>query len=110
MAAIQVDTASASTYRSRDGRRRANLGRLVPASLLLPSLVFLAIFFALPALGLVGYSGFVTHLHMRLPNGDPLLAFLRNGSGLDGLPVGPSMRVIAHWADEALQIVRDAID
>jgi len=47
---------------------------------------------------------------MRLPNGDPLLAFLRNGSGLDGLPVGPSMRVIAHWADEALQIVRDAID
>jgi putative spermidine/putrescine transport system permease protein len=56
MAAIQVDTASTSAYRPHDGRRRAILGRLVPAALLLPSLVFLAIFFALPALGLVSYS------------------------------------------------------
>jgi putative spermidine/putrescine transport system ATP-binding protein/spermidine/putrescine transport system ATP-binding protein len=56
------------------------------------------------------YHGFVTHLHMRLPNGDPLLAFLRNGTGLDGLPISSGMRVIAHWADDAPQIVRDAID
>jgi putative spermidine/putrescine transport system permease protein len=54
MAAVQIDTASA--YRSRVERRRATLERLVPVALLLPSLLFLAVFFALPALGLVSYS------------------------------------------------------
>jgi putative spermidine/putrescine transport system permease protein len=54
MAAVQIDTASA--YRSRVGRRRATRERLIPAALLLPSLLFLAVFFALPALGLVSYS------------------------------------------------------
>src|SRR5580704_10267480 len=54
MAAVQIDTASA--YRSRGERRRATLERLVPVALLLPSLLFLAVFFALPALGLVSYS------------------------------------------------------
>jgi putative spermidine/putrescine transport system permease protein len=56
MAAINADTASASAHRSRAERRRLTLERLVPAALLLPSLLFLAVFFALPALGLVSYS------------------------------------------------------
>jgi len=56
------------------------------------------------------YHGFITHLHMRLPNGDPLLAFLPHGTGLDGLPISPGMHVTARWEDDAAQIVRDAID
>ena len=56
------------------------------------------------------YHGFITHLHMRLPNGDLLLAFLRHGTDVDGLPIGPGMRVSARWDDDAAQIVRDAID
>jgi putative spermidine/putrescine transport system ATP-binding protein len=56
------------------------------------------------------YHGFITHLHMRLPSGDPLLAFLRQGAGLDGVPLSPGMRVIASWPQDAAQIVRDEID
>jgi putative spermidine/putrescine transport system ATP-binding protein len=56
------------------------------------------------------YHGFVTHLHLRLPNGDPLLAFLRNGMRLDGLPISPGMRLTARWTDDAAQIVRDLDD
>jgi putative spermidine/putrescine transport system permease protein len=54
MAAPAVDTTTA--YRSRAERRWTTLGPLVPAALLLPSFAFLAVFFALPALGLVAYS------------------------------------------------------
>jgi putative spermidine/putrescine transport system ATP-binding protein len=56
------------------------------------------------------YHGFVTHLHMRLASGDPLLAYLRHGAGSDGMPVNPGMRVIARWPEDAAQIVRDEID
>ena len=45
MAATAVDTTL--SYRSRRAWRRAMLRRLVPAALLLPSLLFLAVFFAL---------------------------------------------------------------
>ena len=54
MAAAIVESTSA--YRSSAERRRPTLRQLVPAALLAPSLVFLAVFFALPALGLVSYS------------------------------------------------------
>jgi spermidine/putrescine ABC transporter ATP-binding subunit len=56
------------------------------------------------------YHGFVTHLHLRLPNGDPLLAFLRNGTGLNASPISPSILVTANWTDDAAQIVRDLDD
>jgi putative spermidine/putrescine transport system permease protein len=56
MAAMQADTAPATVPRSRAERRRLTVERLVPAALLLPSLLFLAVFFALPAVGLVSYS------------------------------------------------------
>jgi putative spermidine/putrescine transport system permease protein len=55
MAAVPVDTKS----RSRPPmalRRFAWPRRLMPAALLAPSLLFLAVFFALPALGLISYS------------------------------------------------------
>jgi len=54
MAAVQADIVPAS--RARSARRQTALGRLVPVALLLPSSLFLAVFFALPALGLVSYS------------------------------------------------------
>jgi putative spermidine/putrescine transport system permease protein len=57
MAAIPVDAAAIS----RSGVPRSARGvvwpkQLLPAALLLPSMLFLAVFFALPALGLVSYS------------------------------------------------------
>jgi putative spermidine/putrescine transport system permease protein len=54
MAAIQAETITASRVRSE--RWRARIGQLAPIALLLPSFIFLAIFFALPAFGLVSYS------------------------------------------------------
>ena len=56
------------------------------------------------------YHGSVTHLHLRLPNGDPLVAFRQHGAGSDGLPISPGMHVTACWADDEAQIVRDVID
>jgi len=56
------------------------------------------------------YHGFVTHLHLRLQNGDPLLAFTRDGAALDGMPMNPGIRVTAQWTDDAVHIVRDPID
>jgi putative spermidine/putrescine transport system ATP-binding protein len=56
------------------------------------------------------YRGFVTHLYLRMPNGDPLLAFLRHGTQVDGLPISTGMRVTARWTADAAQIVRETID
>ncbi|MGC1890022.1 MAG: hypothetical protein WA709_28680 [Stellaceae bacterium] len=55
MAAIHVKTARVSPSDGPQARWAA-AGRLVPAVLLAPSLLFLAVFFALPALTLVLYS------------------------------------------------------
>jgi putative spermidine/putrescine transport system ATP-binding protein len=52
------------------------------------------------------YHGFVTHLHLRLPNGDPFLAYLRHGADLAEKAIAPGTRVFAHWSADALQIVR----
>jgi putative spermidine/putrescine transport system permease protein len=54
MSAISADTTS--TTAPGAVRRRLAFERLIPAALLLPSLLFLAVFFALPAVGLVSYS------------------------------------------------------
>jgi putative spermidine/putrescine transport system permease protein len=57
MAAIPVDTVPISRPRAPfSARGVASPTRLTPVALLLPSLLFLAAFFALPALGLVSYS------------------------------------------------------
>jgi putative spermidine/putrescine transport system ATP-binding protein/spermidine/putrescine transport system ATP-binding protein len=53
------------------------------------------------------YHGFVTHLHLRLPNGDPFLAYLRHGADLAAKAIAPGTRVFAHWPADALQIVRE---
>src|SRR5712664_3258806 len=57
MASIPADTLAMSRSGAwRSPRCLALPTRLMPAVLLLPSLLFLAAFFALPALGLVSYS------------------------------------------------------
>jgi putative spermidine/putrescine transport system ATP-binding protein len=56
------------------------------------------------------YHGFATHLHMRLPNGDPLIAFHQQGEASDAAPIRPGMCVAAKWSAEAPQIVRDLDD
>ncbi len=57
----------------------------------------------------VVYHGFVTHLHLRLPNGEPLIAF-RQHAAADGLPLSPGMHVTARWTDDAPRIVRDELE
>ena len=57
MAAVPVDAIRVAHARTPAGARRIEFSkRFVAAVLLLPSLLFLAVFFALPALGLVSYS------------------------------------------------------
>jgi putative spermidine/putrescine transport system ATP-binding protein len=56
------------------------------------------------------YHGFITHLYLRMPNGGPLLAFLRHGTQLDGLSISPGMRVTARWTADAAHLVQETID
>jgi putative spermidine/putrescine transport system ATP-binding protein len=53
------------------------------------------------------YHGFATHMHLRLPNGDPLIAFEQNRGGVDRAAIRAGMQVRARWAPESVQIVRD---
>ncbi len=53
------------------------------------------------------YHGFATHLHLRLPNGDPLIAFEQNRGGADQRPIRPGMQVRARWTPESSQVIRD---
>jgi ABC-type Fe3+/spermidine/putrescine transport system ATPase subunit len=52
----------------------------------------------------VVYHGFVSHLYLRQPNGDPLIAFQQNDAGP---PIVPGRRVRAYWPEECNHIVRD---
>jgi putative spermidine/putrescine transport system ATP-binding protein len=56
------------------------------------------------------YHGFATHLHLRLPNGDPLIAFEQNRGGADQRPIQPGMQVRARWTPESSQVIRDERD
>jgi putative spermidine/putrescine transport system permease protein len=56
MVVIQTETPPVSRSHAFAGWRGMGAARLVPAALLLPSLLFLLVFFALPALGLLSYS------------------------------------------------------
>ena len=53
------------------------------------------------------YHGFVTHLHLRLPSGDLLLAYVRHGNDLAGKPINPGTKMIARWSADAAHIVRE---
>lgn len=51
--------------------------------------------------------GFATHLHLRLPNGAPLIAFEQNRAGAAQTAIRPGAQVWARWTPESGQIVRD---
>jgi ABC-type Fe3+/spermidine/putrescine transport system ATPase subunit len=53
------------------------------------------------------YHGFVTHLHLRLPNGALLIAFRQNRAETGDAPSTPGARLHASWPAESGQIVRD---
>ena len=56
------------------------------------------------------YHGFATHLHLRMPNGEPLIAFEQNWASRDQPSIRPGMQVYAQWNTESGQIVRDQSD
>jgi len=56
------------------------------------------------------YHGFATHLHLRLPNGEPLIAFEQNRASGFQTSIRPGMEVYACWNMESGQIVRDGPD
>ncbi|MBV8889605.1 MAG: ABC transporter permease [Alphaproteobacteria bacterium] len=56
MSVTEVDSRAVASSRHTVEWRRNWVARIVPALLLSPSLLFLALFFAIPAVGLIGYS------------------------------------------------------
>ncbi len=56
----------------------------------------------------VVYRGFLSHIYMRLDNGEPLIAFQSNRPGSEGgMPPPSGMRVRAHWAAASNRVVSD---
>ena len=53
------------------------------------------------------YHGFVTHLHLRMPNGAPLIAFRQNRAEIVDAPASPGTWLHASWPAESGHIVRD---
>ena len=56
------------------------------------------------------YRGFATHLHLRMPNGEPLIAFEQNWASRVQPSIRPGMQVYAQWNMESGQVVRDEVD
>jgi putative spermidine/putrescine transport system ATP-binding protein len=53
------------------------------------------------------YHGFVSHLHLRQKNDEPLIAFQQNQPGAEAPLLAAGMTVRAHWAEASNHIVRD---
>jgi putative spermidine/putrescine transport system ATP-binding protein len=53
------------------------------------------------------YHGFVSHLYLRLPNGEPLIAYQQNQDTASNSTLTPGMRVRARWEEAGNHIVRD---
>lgn len=53
------------------------------------------------------YHGFVSHLYLRLPNGEPLIAYQQNQGAAASLSLAPGMRVRAWWDEARNHLVRD---
>lgn len=53
------------------------------------------------------YRGFMVHYYMRLPGGEPLIAFQQNtGNGI-GSSLSPGQPVLAEWDEASNRLVRD---
>ncbi|MEJ0015212.1 MAG: ABC transporter ATP-binding protein [Acetobacteraceae bacterium] len=55
----------------------------------------------------VVYHGFVSHLYLRQPNGDSLIAFQQNETAAFAQPIEPGRQVCAYWSEDSNHIVRD---
>jgi putative spermidine/putrescine transport system ATP-binding protein len=56
----------------------------------------------------VVYRGFVSHIYLRLDNGETLIAFQSNRPGSEaGAGPVPGTRVVARWAPASNRIVHD---
>jgi putative spermidine/putrescine transport system ATP-binding protein len=56
----------------------------------------------------VVYRGFVSHIYLRLDNGEALIAFQSNrGDSTGAPPPGPGARVLARWAASSNRVVHD---
>ncbi len=53
------------------------------------------------------YHGFVSHLYLRLPNGEPLIAYQQNQGATAFLTLAPGKPVRARWDEASNHIVRD---
>ncbi len=54
------------------------------------------------------YHGFVSHLYLRLGNGEPLIAYQQNqGAAASGAALAAGMRVRARWEEASNHLVRD---
>jgi putative spermidine/putrescine transport system ATP-binding protein/spermidine/putrescine transport system ATP-binding protein len=56
------------------------------------------------------YHGFVTHLHLRMQNGEPLIAFEQIRASADRPPIRPGTPVSARWHPESARIVRNEME
>jgi putative spermidine/putrescine transport system ATP-binding protein len=55
----------------------------------------------------VAYHGFISHLYLRQPNGDMLIAFQQNEARPFASPIVPGRQVRAYWSEDSNQVVRD---
>ena len=53
----------------------------------------------------VVYRGYVSHIYLRLDNGEPLIAF--QSASDRGPPPGPGTRVVARWSAASNRVVHD---
>ena len=53
------------------------------------------------------YHGFATHVHLRLPNGEPLIAFQQNRDDIGRPDLQQGSQVLARWTAESARAVRE---
>jgi putative spermidine/putrescine transport system ATP-binding protein/spermidine/putrescine transport system ATP-binding protein len=53
------------------------------------------------------YRGFMVHYYMRLPGGEPLIAFQQNTGNGVSIGLDPGQRVLAEWDGTSNRLVRD---
>jgi hypothetical protein len=51
------------------------------------------------------YRGFMVHYYLRLPSGEPLIAFQQNNGAAVGMD--PGQPVLAAWDEASNRVVRD---
>jgi putative spermidine/putrescine transport system ATP-binding protein len=53
------------------------------------------------------YRGFMVHYYLRLPGGEPLIAFQQNSGNGVAVGMDPGQPVLAEWDEGSNRLVRD---